>query len=159
MTRSAAGTIIAFDFGLRRIGVAVGERMTGTCSPLTTVHCGGGVDWDAIGRLLDEWRPSLLVVGQPRHADGSESPMSQQAARFAGELTQRFGVEAVLVDERLSSAEAADRLSEARQQGRRRRRRVGRGDIDPVAAQVILETWMSGRTGPDNEHGHRGNER
>ncbi len=139
---------MAFDFGRRRIGVAVGERLTGTCSPLTTVHSGsdGAIDWRAIGALLDEWRPTLLIVGQPRHADGTESPMSQQAAAFADELTRRYGLRVELVDERLSSSEAAGRLTEARRQGRRRRR-VGRGDIDSVAAQVILETWMSGRAG------------
>ena len=72
--------------------------------------------------------------------------MSQQAAAFADELTRRYGLRVELVDERLSSSEAAGRLTEARRQGRRRRR-VGRGDIDSVAAQVILETWMSGRAG------------
>lgn len=144
------GTVIAFDYGLRRIGVAVGERLTGTASPLATVdaRAAGGTNWTRIDAILDEWRPGLLIVGQPRNLDDTESEMTKQAARFAARLAERTGLVVELVDERLSSTEAAGRLTEARRSGKRRRR-IGRGDIDPVAAQVILETWISGRVGAD----------
>ena len=108
----------------------------------------GDPDWAAIDAILGEWRPATLVVGLPRNLDDSESAVGKAATAFARQLEQRSGLVVRLVDERLSSAEAAGRLTDARRTGRRRRR-IGRGDIDPVAAQVILETWMSGRAGPD----------
>ncbi len=130
--------MIAFDYGLRQIGVAVGNRVTGTSQALLTLNARDGVpDWQKIGHLLDEWQPELVIVGDPLNMDGSESAFSQAAARFARRLHGRFGLQVRLVDERLSSFEAKE---QQRAQGHR-------GDfkaqpIDSYAAELILRTWM-----------------
>lgn len=139
----AEQTILAFDFGLRRIGIAVGEALIGSARALVTIRgdC-PGPDWPAIDALLAEWSPGLLVVGRPVHADGSESPMSEAATAFAAELAARSGREVSLVDERLSSSEARDRVRRERRSGERRRR-VRREEIDALAAEVILRDYMN----------------
>lgn len=135
-------TSLGFDFGLKRIGVAVGQSITGTASPLTALACRDGQpDWDRVRALLEEWRPGALVVGLPYNKDGSEQPISKAARRFARRLAGRFELPVYLVDERYSSAQAETRLVEARQQGRRRVRKT---DIDSAAACIILESWLNG---------------
>ncbi len=132
---SAARTLLGFDYGLKRIGVAVGQELTGTASALTTVAARDGKpDWDAIGRLMDEWRPDAVVVGLPLNMDGSDHELSRRARRFGNQLHGRYNLPAHFIDERLSSLEA-----EALLKGRSRRKE----DIDKLAAQVILETWLS----------------
>lgn len=135
---------LAFDFGLRRIGIAVGNTFSGQARSLTTLHHHGNPDWDAIGRLTAEWRPGALVVGLPLLADGSEQPITAHARRFMTELEQRFELPVHAVDERYSSVEAEDRLRTQRASGTRKRR-VRKGDSDAVAAQIILETWLESR--------------
>src|ERR1700733_2195494 len=138
---SSPQTALGFDFGLKRIGVAVGQTVTGSASPLgVTAVRGGEPDWAAIGRYISEWRPASLVVGLPYNMDLSEQEMTQHARRFAEELAQRFPLPVHTVDERLSSREAEAQLKEQRQQGRRR---VSREDIDGAAACVILESWFN----------------
>ncbi len=114
-------TILAFDFGLRRIGVAVGQDVTGSASPLGVVpNSDSGVDHAAIGRLIDEWHPSTLVVGVPLHADGSPGEMTAAVETFIEELAvYRLPIERT--DERYSSIEAEQALKNARQQGSRGR--------------------------------------
>jgi len=102
-----------------------------------------GADWAAIGRLLQQFHPGLLVVGSPRHADGSDSALSGAADRFAAELAQRAGIPVARVDEYASSIEAGAALKRSRERGTRRRR-VRRGDIDSVAAAIILQRWLHG---------------
>ncbi len=134
-------TALGFDFGLKRIGAAVGQSLTRSASPLGVVAVRGGEpDWEAIGRLVAEWRPAALVVGLPYNMDLSEQEMTQKARRFAAELAERFPLPVHTVDERLSSREAEAALKEQRQQGRRR---ITREDIDGAAACVILESWFN----------------
>ncbi len=134
-----ARLLLAFDYGRARIGVAVGQELLGQARPLTTLHNRTGQpDWLAVDRLLREWRPNLLVVGAPRHADGSASDSTTAALGFASELEQRSGLRVILVDERLSSHEAEQRLRAAGIDPRR-----AKGEVDRVAAALILETWFS----------------
>lgn len=139
-----AATYLAFDFGLRRIGAAVGDTITGNARPLPTVHCPNGVDWRAIGKLVADWRPAALVVGLPLMDDGSDQAMTTQARRFAAELGSRCAMPVHLADERFSSRAADDALRDARSSGRMTRR-VKKGDRDGEAARVILEQWMTDR--------------
>jgi putative Holliday junction resolvase len=145
MPESTIQSALGFDFGLRRIGVAVGQTLTGSASPLGVVTPRAGEpDWKAIGRLVAEWRPAALVVGLPYNMDMSEQEMTQHARHFAEELARRFPLPVHTVDERLSSREAEAQLKERRQQGRRR---VTREDIDGAAACVILESWFNSTRG------------
>lgn len=131
----AARIVLGFDHGRARIGVAVGQTLTADARPLTTLR---GTDWGGIEGLVREWRPDLLVVGVPRHADGSASVSTVAALDFARELTARTGLSVRTVDERLSSREAEQRL---REQGIDPRRAGDR--VDAMAAAVILETWFN----------------
>ena len=135
---SAHETIIAIDFGLRNIGVAVGNTLSLTSRPLTILQARDGVpDWDALSSIFSEWRPDRILVGNPLNMDGSESDMGRQAARFARRIEGRFGLPVTLVDERLSSREAkANALAAGH-----------RGDfasipVDDEAAAIILATWL-----------------
>ncbi|CUA85292.1 RNAse H-fold protein YqgF [Gulbenkiania indica] len=132
------GTALAFDFGERRIGVAVGEPMLGIAHPLTTIQAQTTDDrFAAIARLLDEWRPAQLVVGLPTHADGRPHAMTQLARRFAQRLKGRYGLPVWLVDERHTSLVAESLLEEAGLKGRRQK-----PVLDQVAAQAILQAWF-----------------
>lgn len=133
---------LAFDFGLRRIGIAVGNRLSGQARSLTTLHHHHNPDWNEISQLVNEWRPDALVVGLPLQEDGSEQPITRQARRFMAELAQRFNLPVHAVDERFSSAEAEERIRAERASGARKQR-VNKGDADAMAAQVILETWLA----------------
>ncbi len=138
----AARLILAFDFGIKRIGLASGDTLTGTAAPLTTVAAAGGEpDWIAIAKQITSLQPAQLVVGEPYNADGTVSTMTATVRKFAAELAQRFGLPVALIDERWSSLDAEDRLRKQRASGERRRR-VRREDIDARAAAVILERWF-----------------
>ena len=137
-------TVIAFDFGLRRIGIASGDTLTATASPRPAVAVTQrGPDWISIARELRSLHPRLLVVGAPYNADGSPGALAPAARRFAAELEHRFGLPVNMVDERWSSLEANAALKARRASGERRRR-IRREDIDSAAAAVILERWLSG---------------
>lgn len=136
-------TLLGFDFGLKRIGVAAGSEETGTASPVTTVRAGApDIDWAAISTLVSEWQPDLVLVGLPLNKDNSAGTIAQQAQRFANQLQSRYLVPVELVDERLSSWEAADRVRRERRAGARRRGNAKSG-LDAVAAQLIIESWLS----------------
>jgi putative Holliday junction resolvase len=140
------GLVLAFDFGRRRIGVACGDTLSRSASPLTAITAGPqGPQWSAIDALIAEWRPTRAVVGLPYNVDDSQSPMAVAAREFAAMLESRYRLPVNLVDERYSSLEAAARLRAARQAGLRRRR-VGKADVDAAAACVILERWFTTRT-------------
>jgi len=144
MPEARARVILAFDFGLRRIGIASGDTVSATAAPCFSVQVTEqGVDWAAIDRVLRQYRPDLLVVGSPRNVDGSAGRMSAPADRFAAELTSRSGCPVQRTDEFASSIEASERLRGQRQSGQRRRR-VQRSDIDSAAAAIILERWLGG---------------
>ena len=136
MPETQRGTVLAFDFGIRRIGIAVGERETGTAHPLPGISVAGDARFAAIGSLVAQWRPALLVVGLPLAPNGSSNDMTRRAERFARQLHGRFGLPVELVDERFSSLEAEERL---------RGRGAGRLAVDSVAAQLILEQYLDER--------------
>lgn len=138
---STAGTVLGFDFGLARIGVAVGETTLGVAHPLTAiVGEANAARFAAIAALIREWQPTLLVVGLPRRMDGSEHEMSARCRRFAHQLEGRFRLPVVLVDERLSSSEAEALLRESGQRGRDFRE--NKALLDQVAAQRILQSYF-----------------
>jgi putative holliday junction resolvase len=138
---SGGGTLLAFDYGRRRIGVAVGNTITGRASALDTLDAAdGNPDWARIEALLKEWRPLRLVVGVPYNGRASGDDVAAEAQRFAQQLHGRSGLPVELVDERLSSAEAYDRLKSQRRAGERGR--IARKDIDSAAAAVILQDWL-----------------
>ena len=138
-----AEVILAFDYGVRRIGVAVGQTTTGTASPAGVIPVHGTPDWPAIERCVNEWTPGRLLVGVPYNMDGTETVLTATCRAFATELARRFGLPVDCVDERLTSAAASADLREARRSGARSRR-VRREDIDAHAARLILETWLRG---------------
>ena len=140
---------MAFDYGARRIGVAVGQAATGSASPVGVVAVRGEPDWEALGRCVREWSPTRLLVGLPYNMDGTETSLTATCRAFSVELERRCGLPVEFVDERLTSAAATADLREARRAGARARR-VRREDIDAHAARLILETWLRGphdRTG------------
>jgi putative Holliday junction resolvase len=135
-------TIIAFDFGLRRIGVAVGQTVTGSASPLGVVrNGGGGPDYEQISSLVAEWRPARLVVGMPLRADGSAGEIGARVLEFIEEL-RRYGLPIAAVDERHTSVEAESALKRARSEGSRGR--ISKEAIDSAAAVFIAERYLAG---------------
>jgi putative Holliday junction resolvase len=101
--------LLAFDYGTRKIGVAVGQTLTATASPLPAIKADNGTpDWEAITRLIDEWKPDACIVGLPLNMDGSASELSARAEKFSRQLNGRYNLPAFTVDERLSSREARD---------------------------------------------------
>lgn len=142
----SAYTILGFDFGLARTGVAVGNTLTGLATPESVLHAREGKpDWSGITRLIELWKPAVLVVGMPRKLDGSDSAMQGTILKFCNELSSRTGLPVQTVSEQLSSREAEQRLKSARQAGRKRK--IRKEDIDQLAAAIILENWMQ-------EHAH-----
>ncbi|VAX10569.1 Putative pre-16S rRNA nuclease Yqg [hydrothermal vent metagenome] len=129
-------TVLGFDYGRCRIGVAVGQTITGTGSPLATIKADQGKpDWQAVERLINEWRPTLFVVGMPKNMDGSAHQLTATITRFGNQLHGRYGLPVHYVDERLSSQEAERSL-------RPGQAKKDKGVIDRVAAQLILQTWL-----------------
>lgn len=127
--RDSVLSFLGFDFGARRIGVASGNALTRRATPLATIAAVGEARFEAIGRLIGEWRPDALVVGVPRHPDGAAHQNTLRAERFARQLGGRYGLPVHEVDERYSTVEAASR--EAR-------------DLDAAAAAIILEQFLGG---------------
>lgn len=135
-----AGTIIAFDFGYRRIGVAVGQTLTGSATPLAVVPVANKPDWQAITVIISEWKPAAIVVGLPIDKEGGETELSKAARRFGRQLEGRFGVSVSFEDERLTSFGAEQRFVDARARGEMRRKDAAFKDA--IAAQIILENWL-----------------
>lgn len=134
---------LGFDVGSRLTGVAIGNTFTATARALTTVPVSQhGPDWARLDALRQEWQPATLVVGLPLTLEGAEQAASNRARDFAAQLRQRYGLPVVLIDERHSSQEAAQRFAAARAAGLRRRR--DGASIDAEAAAVILERWLGG---------------
>jgi putative holliday junction resolvase len=131
-------TLLCFDYGLKRIGVAVGQELTGTANPLTTIRANDGKpDWPAISRLIEQWQPDALLVGLPLNIDGTFHELSYRAQRFGNQLHGRYNLPAHFMDERLSSLEAERLLKN------RKGKKPQKEDIDKLAAKVILETWFA----------------
>lgn len=132
--------MVGFDFGTQKIGVACGQSLTGSGSPLTALLCPHQqIPWPAIEALLKEWAPDTLVVGLPLNMDDSESELSRRARRFARQLGGRFNIPAVMTDERLSTREAREQLS---QQTTGKAKRGPDLRVDSLAAALIVETYF-----------------
>jgi putative Holliday junction resolvase len=143
--------VLGFDFGLRRIGLAVGDTLTRSARPLPALHRSGGAisttEWRSLESAVNAAGAKQLVVGCPYNVDGTSSAMTGRAQAFARELAQRLELPVHLVDERYSSIEAESALRERRRAGERGR--YDRGAIDSAAATVILERWLGGNWRPE----------
>ena len=125
-------TLLCFDYGSKRIGAAVGQTLTGTATPLQIINSHQNrPDWDKIRQLIEDWRPDAIVVGVPLKLDGTTQDMTAAAAQFARQLEGRFHLPVFGMDERLSTFEAKERSGTTT-------------DLDSIAAQAILETWLAG---------------
>lgn len=127
---SAAGVVLAFDFGTRRIGVAIGNTLTRAARPLASVAAQGSARWASIEKQITEWTPRQIVVGIPRHPDGTAHEMTARAEKFARQIEGRFRLPVARVDERYSTTAAADAA-----------------DVDAAAAAVILQQWFAESAG------------
>jgi putative Holliday junction resolvase len=137
-------TILAFDFGRRRIGIAVGQQVTGSANPLSVVrNTESGPDWREIDKIVQEWQPACLVVGMPLNVDGSRSQIAIYVDEFIDELS-RFERPVYTVDERYTSLEAEEMLKSARAMGLRGR--IRKEMIDSAAAVLIAERWLRKET-------------
>jgi len=136
------GTVLAFDYGLRRVGVAVGDLETRHAHPLAVIRSEGAARFTEIGRLLEQWQPGALVVGVPRRGDQSAHPLAARAERFARQLAGRFGLPVARVDESYSSVEAEARVRAAG--GAQRAASAARAKVlDAHAAQLLLEQYFT----------------
>jgi putative Holliday junction resolvase len=135
-----ASTVLCFDFGEQRIGVAVGEHLLATANPLTTIdNESNEIRFEAINKLVKEWQPKLLVVGLPLSLDGAETSVTQLCKKFARRLNGRFNLPVMMIDERYSSVEASDLLNQSGIKGRAQKEM-----LDQVAAQTILQSYFDG---------------
>ncbi len=134
-------TIMGFDFGEKRIGVAIGSLSIGVASALTTIHAESNVDrLFAVGNLVRDWRPVQFVVGEPAYRNGEPHPIAHLAKKFGNRLTENFKLPVAYINEFLSSTEAAVFLAEKGIKGRNQKEK-----IDAVAAQIILQSWLDGQ--------------
>lgn len=132
-------TALAFDYGLKNIGVAYGQSITGTTQAISPLKAKDGIpDWEQIKQLIDQWRPNRLVVGLPLNMDDSDNEITTRARKFAKRLFGRFGVKTELMDERLSSFDAKQIAFSQGHKGD-----FGKKPIDSLAAQLILESWFN----------------
>lgn len=139
----ATERVLAFDFGLRYIGVASGQSITATASPVTTLSTQDGAPtWAEVKALVSEWRPTRLLVGLPLNMDDTESDMSERARRFAAQLEKRMQLPVTLVDERLSSREAASQAAEQDHNNA--------GSNHELAAVIIAQGYLGGYLGGES---------
>lgn len=130
---------LGFDYGTQRIGVAYGQSLTRTAKAVAIIKARDGIpDWKEIAALIEEWKPNIFVVGLPYNMDGTESDLMIRAVKFANRLNGRFNKPSYGMDERLSSAAAAERIIEENRGAKKR------AAIDDIAAQIILENWFAG---------------
>jgi len=131
-------TVLAFDFGLRQIGIAVGNVLTSTTQALTIVRAKDGIpQWPELEKIVKQWQPNLVVVGDPLNMDGSDGELGERARKFGRRIHGRFGLTVEMVDERLSSFEAKHEQRELGHRGHYKD-----SPIDSYAAELILQTWM-----------------
>lgn len=131
-------TLLGFDFGMKSIGVAIGQTLTKSARSLTTLKAKNGIpDWKLVAILINEWQPDALIVGIPLNMDGTEQPITKNAKNFAKLLGEKFGLPIHLADERLTTVAARAKLFEERGS-----RAIKKPKVDAVAAQLILESWI-----------------
>ena len=134
-------TIMAFDYGLRQIGVAHGQTLTANAEGIGILKASDGVpNWDDVKAMLNEWKPNLILVGLPLNMDGSESELSRLARKFARRLQGRFNVDALMVDERLTSQDAKSSLRDP--SSNNKGNKIDLTKIDHLAAALILQSWL-----------------
>ena len=139
---TSQNVIMGFDYGTRKIGIAVGQLITKTANPIAIISARDGVpDWSEIEKLILEWQPAQLVVGLPLNMDETESEMSRRSLKFARRLTGRFNIPHHTIDERLTSREARS-IHESHLSNQRGAAGHSRDEIDDIAAQIILESWL-----------------
>lgn len=131
--------LLGFDFGMKRIGVAVGQTVTQTARALTTLSAKQGIpSWDSLNKLIKTWQPDALVVGIPLNMDGTKQPLTDAAQQFADTLKERYGLAVYGMDERLSTKDARERLfTEGGYKA------LQNGQVDRIAAQLILQNWLT----------------
>ncbi|MGC6405246.1 Holliday junction resolvase RuvX [Bisgaard Taxon 45] len=131
-------TVLAFDFGTKSIGCAVGQSITGTAQALPAFKAQDGIpNWEAVGKCLAEWQPDLVVVGLPLNMDGTEQDLTVRARKFANRLNGRFGLKVELHDERLTTTEARAEIF-----GRGGYKALNKSKVDGISACLILESWF-----------------
>jgi len=130
-------TLVCFDFGKKRIGVAVGQELTHTATALETItSVAGKPDWVAIERIVGEWQPHAFVLGLPLNDDGTDHQITRAVRKFSNQLRDRHRIPVYHMDERLSSVEARGML------GNKRASKRTSGEIDKLAARLILQSWL-----------------
>jgi putative Holliday junction resolvase len=136
---TAPRTLLGFDFGLKNIGVAVGQELTGTANGIAVIKARDGIpDWNDIKKVIEQWKPQLLIVGLPLNMDGTEQDMTAACRKFGNRLNGRFQLPVEWQDERLSTYEALEQLGiRDKMQSKRR------GDVDRISAQLILQSWLN----------------
>ena len=143
ITDAPPSTVLAFDFGLRQMGIATGNTLLETTQPLAVIKAKDGIpDWTAVEAIVSEWQPSLLIVGDPLNMDGSDSELCLRARKFARRLEARLGTPVILVDERLSSFEAKQSQKALGHSGNYKKH-----PVDSQAAELILRTWLAEQNG------------
>jgi putative Holliday junction resolvase len=139
MTNESLRVLLGFDFGMKRIGTAVGQTVTQTARPLETIKAKQGIpQWDRVDKLIKTWQPDALVVGIPLNMDGTTQPLTLNAEQFADSLRERYQLPVYRIDERLSTKDARERLF--REGGYKA---LQDGQVDSVAAQLILQNWLN----------------
>ncbi len=132
-------SVLGFDFGTKKAGVAIGQRITATAAPLSPLMMRDGIpDWTLMERLIKEWQPHALLVGLPLNMDDTESELSHLARKFARRLQARFNLPVFMVDERLTSRAARDLLDEVAE-----RRKGKKPSLDSTAAVLMIESWLA----------------
>jgi len=140
-----ARTLLGFDYGKRRIGVAVGQEITHTAQGLTTIESRDGQpDWAAIDRLIMQWQPQLLIVGMPHHMDDRPHELQPVVQSFADKLRHRYQLPVEWIDERLSSQEAEQHITGSQLP---KQRKQDKAEIDKLAAELILQSWLNQKPG------------
>ncbi len=137
MTESHA--ILGFDYGLKYIGIAVGQQLTNTATGIEVIKAKDGIpNWDEIKKIIEQWQPKLLIVGLPLNMDGTEQEMTLAARRFGNRLNGRFHIPVQWQDERLTTFEALEQLGIRDKMSASKRE-----DVDRVSAQLILQSWLN----------------
>jgi len=138
MPEAGQRTVLAFDFGTKSIGVAIGQEVTGTAAPLEALKARDGIpDWDKIQKIYDEWQPHIAIVGLPLNMDGTSQTMTERAQKFANRLHGRFKTPVTTYDERLSTADARATLFELGGY-----KKLTKGKVDSVSACLIFTSWF-----------------
>ncbi|QYJ83521.1 Holliday junction resolvase RuvX [Shewanella aegiceratis] len=134
----SSASVLGFDFGTKSIGVAIGQQITGSATPLASLKANDGIPrWEEIEALINEWKPDLIVVGLPLNMDGTEQEMTQRARKFANRISGRFGVKTATQDERLTTADAKARLFEMGGY-----KALSKGQVDSMSAVLIIESYF-----------------